>query len=418
MSARATGEGEPPQTLNTSSVGARVEARTAEFLAAGQRRLAEQLARLGHPAPEGWDIKDSATAGEGANAQTPCTPHGSIPPAVGQIGAAELARDARILAIVGMPQPLAREVAAQVGTLRPVLEATEQSAREREQREAAEEEARLNEHALQVARAQIGQWTKDSAARLEQMQPSTPAEVADAKKLTPHVWAVCRLASCGGLNDLAYAVQQMALCVPDEVLGCWVVFAMGMRADGTALRQLYTPKARRLLVRCFALWSGGHNMRLRQIAGSPSRRTVRGVKRLPQTLLARLAAIGGKRWHRSTTTRDAGESHTAGLWHRVRLPRDKAHPSERCGPSEQVVSRYWMELPKLRVGRRDDPPATVGAVAARSGVESSSAHSWVRQHAKQAIRYAVRAVEIIRRAGDFVAVPALMHPLQAADPPT
>jgi hypothetical protein len=326
-------------------------------------------------------------------------------------------QDARIAAIVGMPQPLASTLAAHVGAVDPRRAAREQSEEEREAREAADEEQRLNELAIQEARAQLGTWSRDSAKRLDELQPVTVEDVRDAKKLTKHVWAVCRLAMNGSLGDLAYAVQQMQTGAPLETFGCWVVFAMGLRNDGTALRQLYSVKARRLLVRSYALWSGGMNERLRNVAGSPSLRTVRSVKRLPQTLLARVCALGGRSWHRSTTTRDANEAHIVGVWRRVRLPKEKAHVSEHCGASGQVVSRYWCELPRMARSRRDDLPSSITSVVARSGVERSSAHEWACIQGRNALRFATRSVDILRRAGDHVTIPDLMHPLIADSPP-
>lgn len=347
-----------------------------------------------------------------AELQRETTEHGAASPAL------ERHQDARIAAIVGMPAPLAASLAAHVGTVDPRAAAQHQTEEERAAEEDAAEEQRLTELALQDAKAQIGTWSRDSAQRLADLEPKTAEDVRDAKKLTPHGWAVCRLAMGGSLSDLAYAVQQMQLGgVPQEVFGVWVVLAMGMRNDGTALRQLYTAKARRLLVRCYALWCCGMNERLRNVAGSPSMRTVRAVKRLPQTLLARVAAIGGQSWHRSTTTRDAAEAHNAGVWRRVRLPKDKAHVSEHCGASGQVVSRYWAELPRLARSRRDDLPSSITSVVARSGVERSAAHEWACQQARNALRYATRAVEILRKAGDFVTITDLMQPLVNESPP-
>jgi len=338
--------------------------------------------------------------------------HGASSPAL------QRHQDARIAAIVVMPRPLATELAAHVGAVDPRAALLEQAERERSAAAAEAEDRRLNERAIQEARAQIGQWTRDSAQRLEAQKPVTEEDVRDAKRLSPHVWSVCRLAMGGSLSDLAYAVQQMALGVPAEVFGCWVAFAMGLRVDGTvALRQLYSEKGRRLLVRCYALWSGGNHTRLRHVAGSPSMRVVRAAKRLPQTLLSRVCAIGGRSWHRSTTSRDANEAHVAGVWRRVRLPREIAHASEQCGASGQVVSRYWCELPRVRPSRRTDLPSTLASVVARSGVERSSAHDWAAQQARNALRYATRAVQILRRAGDWVTVPGLLEPLTAAESP-
>lgn len=294
-------------------------------------------------------------------------------------------------------------------------------AKEERQRAERDEAARL-EAARQIVREQLGEWSKDSRTRLEQLQPEGDRERGDAKRLGQHGWAVARLAATGSPRDLAYAVQQMMMEAPEEVVGCWVVEAMGLNASGVALRQLHSTKGRRKLVRSYVLWRCGDNTRLRQIAGSPSRRTVRGVKRVPQRLLARVAAVGGRPWHRSTTTRDANEAHKAGLFRRVRLPQALVHESERCGPSEQVVSRYWMELPRQprRTGRSDDP-TQLASFLAGCGVDSSNAapdaYAWVREQAKQALVYAVHAVKTVRRAAaELASVPGLLRPLQTSPP--
>jgi hypothetical protein len=287
---------------------------------------------------------------------------------------------------------------------------------EQAEREALERDARsARERARQLIREQLGDWTRDSRKRLEQLKPETKGDERDAKRLGQRVWAIARQASMGSSRDLAYALEQMMTCAPIEAVGCWVVEAMGMGENGVALRQLYSPKARRKLVRSFVLWMAGENTRLREIAGSPSRRTIRGVKRVPQNLLARIAAIGGKPWHRSTTTRDANESHAAGLFRRVRMPRELAHESERCGSSKQVVSRYWMELPRQpRKRRRMDPPDALGSFFAGAGVADDPL-GWVRDHAKHAIVYAMQAVATVRvRLGELVTVPGMLAPLQHA----
>lgn len=312
------------------------------------------------------------------------------------------------------------ELAAAIGYKDPHA-AARAARREREQRERdAELEAAEREAARQVIREQLGEWTKDSRQRLEQTKPEGATEERDAKRLGPHVWAVARMAACGSLRDLAYAVQQMQALAPMEAVGCWVIEAMGLRVDGTAQRQLHSPKGRRKLVRSFVLWCSGSNTRLRKIAGSPSRRTVRGVLRVPQRLLARIAAIGGKPWHRSTTTRDANEAHAAGLFRRVRLPAAIAHESERCGSSGQVVSRYWMELPRQpRRSGRSDEPTQLGSFLESRGADADApdAFAWVREQAKQALVYAMHAVKTVRGAVERASVPGLLLPLQTASPP-
>lgn len=279
------------------------------------------------------------------------------------------------------------------------------------------EQARSRELARQVVREQLGDWTKDNQRRLEQMAPQTVREGTDAKRLGKRVWAIARQASQGSVADLAYAIQQMQTCAPVEAVGCWVVEAMGLQASGAALRQLHSTKARRKLVRSFVLWMSGENTRLRKVAGSPSRRTVRGVKRVPQNLLARIASVGGKPWHRSTTSRDATESHDAGLFRRVRMRRDLAHESERCGTSGQVVSRYWMELPRQprRHGRKDLPDQ-LGAFFQGAGVANDEL-AWVREQAKHAIVYAMQTVTTIKhRLAELACIPGMLAPLLRTPP--
>jgi hypothetical protein len=277
------------------------------------------------------------------------------------------------------------------------------------------EDARAREAARQLIREQLGTFTKDSKKRLEQTKPTTPREAEDVKLLSRRVWAIARQAAQGSVADLAYAVQQMMTCAPVEVVGCWVVEAMGLQQSGAALRQLHSPKARRKLVRSFVLWMSGKDCRLRQIAGSLSRRTVRGVQRVPQRLLARIASVGDKAWSRATTTRDATESHSAGLFRRVRLPLAQAHISERCGSSGQVVSRYYMELPRQpRLARRTDPPSQLVTFFGGCGVKHDGL-AWVREQAKQAIVYAMRSVDLIpQRLAELVAVPGMLSPLLPA----
>jgi hypothetical protein len=315
---------------------------------------------------------------------------------------------------------LRAELAAAIHYQDPHAAAAAARSAKEERQQAERDEAARRETARQLVREQLGHWTKDSRARLEQIEPEGDREARDAKRIGRHVWAVARLAACGSLRDLAYALEQMMLSTPIEVVGCWIVEAMGLSVAGIALRQLFSSKARRKLVRSYVLWSAGENTRLRQIAGSPSRRTVRGVKRVPQTLLARVAAIGGRPWHRSTTTRDANESHAAGLFRRVRMPASIAHESERCGPSSQVVSRYWMELPRQprRTGR-SDAPTQLGSFLANCGADTSvpDAFAWVREQGKQAIVYALHAIATVRGVVQRANVPGLLAPIQTSTSP-
>jgi hypothetical protein len=269
-------------------------------------------------------------------------------------------------------------------------------------------------------RDELGEWTADNRRRLEELKPQTEQELKDSlwcfKRLGKNVWAISRLACTGSARDLAYAIAQMIALVPVEAVGCWIVEAMGIAADGASLRQLYSVKARRKLVRSFVLWMAGENCRLRHIAGSNSRRTVRGVKRVPQRLLARIAAVGGNPWSKSTTTRDANESHAAGLYRRVRLPHAIAHPSERAGSSGQVVSRYWMELPRQLKprSRMAAPDHQLGGFFSGAGVEVDPL-GWVREHAQNAIVYALHSVTTVRRRlGELVTVPGMLAPLRHA----
>jgi hypothetical protein len=307
------------------------------------------------------------------------------------------------------------DLRAAIGYKAPAARAAQIQA-EREDRKAAElDAARDREVRRQLVREQLGGWTKDSAKRLDQIKPEMEREIRDAKRLGKHVWAICRMTSQGALHDLAYAIERMATHAPDEAVGCWVVEAMGLNVDGVALRQLHSVKARRKLGRSFMLWMAGENTRLRQIAGSPSRRTVRGVYRVPQKLLARTGAIGDVPWSRSTMTRDANEAHAAGLWHRVRMRRELTHESERCGASGQVVSRYWMELPRQpRMKRRGDLPDPLGRFFGVAGVTRDPL-AWVREQGKQAIVYALHTVATVRRSlTELASVPGMLDPLLSA----
>lgn len=302
---------------------------------------------------------------------------------------------------------------------------------ERDRQIADAQRARDIQHAArETIRGELGRWTNDARDRLAAMEPIEKDDRLLCKRLGRRVWAVGRMASTGSIGDLAYAVQQMAMSTPAEVFGCMVIEAMGLQPDGRALRQLHSSKARRKLVRSWVLWEAGSFGRLREFAGSPSRRIVRGVKRVPQTLLARLCAVGGKPWHRSTTTRDANESHAAGLWRRVRLPKLLAHESEQCGPSGQVVSRYFLEVPRFKRKRNKRERSHVddsGKLGAVIGVDPwgttpqaprHAVHEWAREIASESIVYACHAVALVpRRAAAHAYVPDLLLPLLTHAPP-
>lgn len=316
--------------------------------------------------------------------------------------------------------PTLAELKAAIGYRQPA----DQAARvrdERAERQARERAAAAErERARQLIREQLGAWTKDTEQRFERLQPTTASDAASIRRFGREHWAISHMASNGSGQDLAYAIERMRLHAPTEAVGAWVVEAMGLElgpelehehTNVIARRQLYTSKARRKLVRSFVLWIGGEETRLRQIAGSPSRRAVRGVKRVPQRLLAKMAAIGGRPWSRATTMRDANESHAAGLWRRVRMPHALAHESERCGASGQVVSRYWMELPRQpRQKRRTDQPT-------RLGFSGNDALAWVREQGKHAVVYALHAVAVAtRHVSELASVPGLLSPLIHAPP--
>jgi hypothetical protein len=274
-------------------------------------------------------------------------------------------------------------------------EAAQNAAAARAQEEAAWRE--VQEGVLAAVRGDLGRWTTDSVRSLEQTAPHTAEEERDAKRLGRRGWAMARLAMCGALRDLAYVLERMRLEVGDEVLGSWVIEATGLQHDGrTARRQLHTLKARRKLVRSYVLWRCGSYGELRDYAGSPSTRRVRGVRRCPQTLLARVCAVGGRPWHRSTTTRDANEAHRSGLWRRIRLPQDVAPEDERAGPSGQVVSRYVMDLPEWRprsVSRRHGRLQRLGGVLTATSRDTGE---WVGWAARHACRLAVTSLEPLR----------------------
>jgi hypothetical protein len=325
-------------------------------------------------------------------------------------GAAELVELPPTIAAVFVPSM--DELRAAAGYKNPGARALEMRAERDERDRERRDQARQLEAARSVIREQLGDWTKDERKRLEQMQPIGEDEIRDAKRLGKRIWAISRQTSTGSARDLAYAIEQMLTCAPVAAVGCWIVEAMGMREDGKALRQLYSPKARRKLVRSFVLWMAGDNCRLKYIAGSPSMRWVRGVKRVPQRLLARIAGVGGGVWSRSTVTRDANEAHEAGLYRRVRLPVALAHESERCGKSGQVVSRYWMELPKQpqRKSRFALPEPVGSSLAGKCLADDPLA--WVSEHAKNAIVYAMHAVTTVRRGvAGLVTVPGMLAPL-------
>jgi hypothetical protein len=287
---------------------------------------------------------------------------------------------------------LRAEAAPFAGFTEPEAAAAEAAAR-------AQEDAvwrEVQEGVLAAVRSELGRWTTDSVRSFQQTAPKTVEEERDAKRLGRSGWALARLAMCGAMRDLAYVLERMRLEVGDEVLGNWVIEAMGLQLDGrTARRQLHTLKARRKLVRSYVLWRCGSFGELRDYAGSPSARRVRGVRRCPQRLLARVCAVGGRPWHRSTTTRDANEAHRAGVWRRIRMPQDVAPVAERAGPSGQVVSRYVMELPEWhppRAGRRDRLASLRGTLSGGS----SPASEWVGWVARHACRLAMSAVDQLR----------------------
>lgn len=377
--------------------------------ASSAREAFSQLGARGARASEAWSVdgsresRDSAVAhSENAEAIRKGALRGdarSVPPdpSFAAQGDSDAPTLAELKAAIGYRQPAAR-----------ALQVREERA-ERQQR--ARAEAAETERNRQLIREKLGSWTKDTAHRFERLQP--PAEErALARKVGRDIWAINHMTNNGSGQDLAYALERMRTHAPTEAVGAWVVEAMGLVGE-LARRQLYSQKARRKLSRSFSLWVIGEDTRLRQIAGSLSRRAVRGVKRVPQSLLAKLAAVGGKPWSRATTTRDANESHAAGLFRRVRIPHALAHESERCGSSGQVVSRYWMELPRQpRQKRRTDMPTRVGALTG-----GDDPLSWVREQGKQAVVYALHAVALVsRRLSELASVPGLLCPLIHAPP--
>ncbi|HTU58921.1 MAG TPA: hypothetical protein VMF89_10820 [Polyangiales bacterium] len=260
------------------------------------------------------------------------------------------------------------------------------------------------EHTLAAVRGTLGQWTPDSEKRFEQTQPETVEEEREAKRLGRRGWALTRLGVCGSLRDLGYVLEQIRLEVGNAVLGCWVVEAMGLRHDGTATRQLHSSKARRKLFRSYVLWRCGSYGALRDFAGSPSTLRVRGVKRCPQRLLARVLAVGSAPWSRATTTRDANEAHAARLWKRTRLPQDVAPAEERAGASGQVVSRYVMHLPSARIApaRADRTTLLAESLGGSPLAASETPMEWVARHA---VRLAMHAVDLIGHAGARATAP-------------
>ena len=272
----------------------------------------------------------------------------------------------------------------------PEAASVDAEAREREEAEWLA----IAEHTLVAVRGTLGQWSRDSETRFEQTEPATVNEEGDAKRLGARGWALSRLGMCGSHRDLGYVVEQIRLEVGDAVLGCWVADAIELHRDGrSARRQLYSTKARRKLFRSYVLWRCGSFGPLRDYAGSPSTLRVRGVRRCPQRLLARVLAVGGVPWSRATTTRDANEAHSSRLWRRIRLPQDVAPAEERAGASGQVVSRYVMHLPvpHLPTKRAAKMVSLAGAMSSSTRTLSETSMEWVARHA---VRLAMSAVDM------------------------
>jgi hypothetical protein len=321
----------------------------------------------------------------------------------------------RIAKLTGAPAP-------EAGLERFVAFKDPQAARaqDQERQQADAERRELLERSLEQVRAELGEWTKDSGERLQKLEQTAKSE-PDAKQLGTRGWALGRLTATGSTHDLAYALSQMLLEVPPETLGCWVIQAMGLTVDGRCTRQLYAPNARRKLARSYILFRCGRVGRLCEFAGSPSRRLVHGTVRCPQTLIARVCALGGKPWSRATTTRDATESHNAGLYRRVRLPKDVAHESERAGPSGEVVSRYWSEIPNQRRQARASRTSTLANVLGNTSEVRTATVEWVRSIARHACQMAVSALGQTQcKRLQLAWIPGLMEPrlAVATAPPT
>lgn len=282
---------------------------------------------------------------------------------------------------VGEAQPLAADQTA----------AAERAAAERE---------------LQQLQAELGSWSQDEEDELRQMEPRTAAEHEEASsrfgagREGAHLYAIARLAQEGSARGLAYALQCMLRVVGlhrPEVIGGWVVNAMGLGHDGRCERQLWTQLARRLLNRQFAIWVQGRYERQCDVAGSRSAKLVRGTRKVTQRWLSGVCRYGAHRWSRRTMARDASYLHRRGAVRRVRLPVDVAPKDERSGPSGQVVSRYFSFVPMAGArSERRGAAAALGELASKlagSGRADLQARlEWVRDVAAHALCFCVGAV--------------------------
>lgn len=283
----------------------------------------------------------------------------------------------------------------------------------------AAEEISAARRSLNDVRAKLGTWTRDSARRLEEQTPEDAEQAAARDRLGAGTWAVCRLAMTGNQLDLAYALDCMLRMMGGrvEVLGAFVCQAMGLGWDGHCERQLWTCKARRQLVRSFAAFKLSQPQRRKDIEPrSTSDVVVRGLRRCPQKLLAKVCAIGDLVWSRSTTARDASDSHRWGVWKRIRLTVELAPAEERSGPSGQVVSRYSMAA-QLHggAGRGLKQLSAIAAKLTKSdgaGSADQIARAWVREVGEHAIRFACGLVPQLDRLrfAAFPFVQGLMEP--------
>ena len=108
----------------------------------------------------------------------------------------------------------------------------------------------------------------------------------------------------------------------------------------------------------------------------------------------------------------------------VRLPKLIAHESEQCGPSGQVVSRYWLEVPRFQRKRTAreralvDATGQLGAVLSHASAPRRAVHEWAREIASESIVYAAHAVQLVTRSAAALAhVPELLMPLLSHAPP-
>jgi len=294
----------------------------------------------------------------------------------------------------------------------------------------AQEEAQESaaaERELAAAVEQLGGFTRDSVKRKSVFEreydalatPDKPAERKAQSKLKRHAWAVCKLVG-GSQQDLAYAVSCMAADYgPADLaaLGALLASATGLRRDGSVTRQLWTPRARRLLQRGYASRMMAMNDKLSNVAGSRSDRPVHALRRVPQRFFGALTRVGNRPWSRSTLTRDATELHNLGLWRRVRLPVEHA-PADEIGPSGQVVSRYWspraFEVARFRSKKLHALGDVAGAlIRAPQAMARRSAWAWARDVGRRAVLFAVKAQREAR--GPYLppVVPGLLEPLAA-----